>query len=135
MGTPAWQLRSYEQQEFVRSLAALVHKETDKRNAVPFYELAYKRNTYPSYVFEVLRELLRRSLIESQSKNILLVDDLMLRIKNFSRVPSEEGFLICLLVKELMPTVESALMHPYNVELLEDPQRVIGAPSLTHEFE
>ena len=129
MGTPAWQQRAYEQQEIVRELARRVHGEADRRCQ------------HPWYVFEFLRELLGQlnddvesgPRPDSQKEHLGLVAETMKELQGFSRVSAETSYLACLLMKELMPTIDSVLMSPYQRAQIEDPQTAFGASSATHQ--
>lgn len=130
----AWQVRSFEQQEFVRMIADEVRERAEASDS---YELFVTR-----FLVALLSNIGAEHpdghsafpVIVIPSMEILLAR-FRYRINQFAKVSSEKPYLWLMLFRELEPAFASWAERDYLRDQIMRPQEVFGAPSATAEVD
>ncbi len=147
MGTPAWQKREYERQEFIRNLNRMVDdayealdEETNESEAYGFMvkllhlALDFFDDRHSEYSFDTLVEQPSDSEISKKAYHVW--QELLEATSKFARSETErDDILATFFERELTP----GLMAPFHAkalrERMEAPERVLHASSSTEEVE
>lgn len=129
--TEAWQARSFEQQEFARSLAREVREYGDC--LAPCYEFHIAE--FLVAVLAYVAAAHRCPLPLSPSDAARQFGAMIPRIEQFCRVGSERTYVAHLLFKELECAIQTWADRDYLRDQIERPQAVFGAPSAMAEVE
>ena len=131
--TEAWQVRSAAQQEFVRKLAHEVRDEADKRDIYDHFVVEFLIGVLAHFRFKIDPEQTAATSI--QIGNTWFVDQMITRVKEFSRVESEPMYLLWQLFHELEPSVSSWASRDYLRDQISKPEEVFGAASAMSEID
>ncbi len=123
----AWQVREYQQKEFVGQIAQEVNDWAEKTGKYDQSMLIFAHA-----FFQFLAEIPTYGGLRVQECSEML-KQLDRRIRSFIRVKSERPQLFFLLFRELEPSILSPLTRSYLRDQIHNPQGVYGSPSATTE--
>jgi hypothetical protein len=124
---PAWQVREYQQWEFIQELVWRVQQEAERSGDYSSYILAFSGFILERIRWQVLRKA--EGTMPFPGGGYPLSGEIERQITSFSRVRSEHEYLWYLLFRALDPAVASIAARDYLEEQILHPEAAYGRPA------